>query len=394
MLSTLKKYMSYTQARLSIIAGRDGKRSGVLFGTSWMYGQKKSFKYYCMWYQLECHSFSTDTSTSTICDFNVPRGVALFQKYGPNARLIIQILMNPSKEDEYLYDVQARVTKLAHNFSTIFSDHENLNFSFDEIFILKPDLLVSRQSPILTIPTAFLFITLGIAVSRQTMALKQCFFTTLRDHPHLGSPAGWLFKNYAHICFSAPNYTPFVGYLPNDPNPHTISTARQIITGSTKLKNIQGPFNFYWQPREPHFPGVDAIIRSGDIVWALQFTISSSHKPATEGLNWLYKVMNHKTDVDWRLVIVGPDLDVAKSARDQQNLTVRWGKINIYACELPLGCFDEDKLQQLQVNLNKVSTHNTFFDLFIFTNLDICTDQQDISLLSISELSCLRHQQN
>ena len=186
-LSTLEKYMSYSQAHL-IIAGRNRKSRHVLFGISWMYGQKKSFKYYCMWYQLECHSFSTDTSTSTICDFDVPRGVALFQKYGPNTRFIIQTFTNPSKEDGYLYDVQAGATRLACEFSTIFYNHENLDFSFDEIFILKPDL-VSRHKSIVTIPTAFLFITLGIAVSRQTMALKHCFFTTLRDHPHLGSPA-------------------------------------------------------------------------------------------------------------------------------------------------------------------------------------------------------------
>lgn len=82
--------------------------------------------------------------------------------------------------------------------------------------------------------------------------------------------------------------------------------------------------------------------------------------------------MNQKTDVDWHLVIVGPDLQAVEIARDQQNLTGRWGKINIYACELPLGHLDEDKLQQLQVNLSKVSAHNDpyIFDLFIFTNFD------------------------
>lgn len=132
-----------------------------------------------------------------------------------------------------------------------------------------------------------------------------------------------------------------------------------MISDSTKLKNIQEPFDFYWRPGEQqNFPGVNAIIRSGNIVWALQFTISTSHKPATEGLDRLYKDMNHKTDVDWRLVIVGPDLDAAKSVRDHQNLAGRWKETSVYACELPFGNFDEEKLR---VNLEEVSTYHSFY---------------------------------
>lgn len=85
--------------------------------------------------------------------------------------------MDPSEEDAYLCDIQAGAMKLAREFSTVFSNLENLDFSSEvssKIFFLRPDLNVSRR-PILTIPTAFLFTTLGIAVSHQTMALKTQF---------------------------------------------------------------------------------------------------------------------------------------------------------------------------------------------------------------------------
>jgi len=126
---------------------------------------------------------------------------------------------------------------------------------------------------------------------------------------------------------------------PNDPNSYPIPVTSEMITGSAKLKHIQAPFSFYWRPGGPTFKGVDAPIRSGNAVWTLQFTIGDSHRSATEGLDEVYKNMNHKTSVSWRLVIVGPDQNTAESARDQQNLTGRWKKTTVYACELPLGKF-------------------------------------------------------
>ena len=45
-----------------------------------------------------------------------------------------------------------------------------------------------------------------------------------------------------------------------------------MMSGNTALKHYQAPFNFYWRPREVNFEGI-AVIRCGNEVWALQFTI-------------------------------------------------------------------------------------------------------------------------
>ena len=196
-----------------------------------------------------------------------------------------------------------------------------------------------------------------MAVARHATAQKHLFFTILNSHPTLRSPAGWLFENYGHFFFSLANRRESThGYLEDDPNPHPIPTAGRIISGSTALKEVQSPFNFYWRPREPTFEGVDALLRSGNIAWALQYAVGMSHCSATKGLDELRKLMNHKRYVLWRLIIVGPDLKAAEYLRDGQNLTGRWTDTPVYACELPFGTFSDVEMQQLQANWDEVST--------------------------------------
>ncbi|KAF8519144.1 hypothetical protein BU17DRAFT_47954 [Hysterangium stoloniferum] len=293
-----------------------------------------------------------------VSGLNVEDGVALSEKYGPNPRSIISILIEPTEEETYLDDVRTGAVTLAGQFPSIFLDLESLDFSSNissKIFTVRPKNLISRR-PTLYIPTPFLASTLGVAVSAQTAAQQHSFFALLSGHPSLRSAAGWVFESYARVRFSGPNPASLQGYLPGDPNPHPIPTPSRMISGTTALQTIQSPFNFYWRPREPNFKGVDALIRSDNIVWALQFTISASHGSATKGLNQVSKLMNHKRNVEWRLVIVGPEMGEAECARDRQALTGRWKGTYVYACALPLGKLKENEQQHLELNMNEVSS--------------------------------------
>ncbi|KAF8520015.1 hypothetical protein BU17DRAFT_47299 [Hysterangium stoloniferum] len=293
-----------------------------------------------------------------VSGLDVEAGMALSEKYGPNPRSIVTILIEPSEEETYLDDVRTGAVTLAGQFPSIFLDLESLDFSSNissMIFTVRPKNLISRR-PTLHIPTPFLASTLGVAVSAQTAAQQHSFFALLSGHPSLRSAAGWVFESYARVRFSGPNPASLQGYLPGDPNPHPIPTPSRVISGTTALQTIQSPFNFYWRPRESNFKGVDALIRSDNIVWALQFTISASHSSATKGLDEVSKIMNHKRDVEWRLVIVGPNMRGAESARDRQVLTGRWKDTYVYACELPLGEFEENEQQQFEFNMNEVNS--------------------------------------
>ncbi|KAF8509069.1 hypothetical protein BU17DRAFT_99245 [Hysterangium stoloniferum] len=295
-----------------------------------------------------------------ISGLDVKDGVALSEKYGPNPRVIIDILIKPGMEKRYLVDVQDGANTLASQFASDFSDLQKLDFSSgisSKIFTARPKNLTSRRQHSLYIPTPFLARTLGEAVSGQAVAQQHEFFVILSGHPSLRSAAGWLFESYAHTLLSNPMRAPLKGYLRNDSKPYFIPAPGKIISGATPLKTIQPPFDFYWRPRESNFKGIDALICSGDVVWALQFTISASHSFGTIGFDEVYKIMNYKKIVKWCLVIVGPERCEAEYARDRQVLKGRWKDkdVQVYACELPLGKFVENEKQLLQANLNEAS---------------------------------------
>ena len=130
-----------------------------------------------------------------------------------------------------------------------------------------------------------------------------------------------------------------------------------MIAGPTALKCILAPYNFFWRPVKSNFKGVDAIIRSGDDVWALQYTISREHKPATDGLIEIRRGMNYIRNVKWHLVMVGLHLTDAMEARDDLILGDSWKwPTDVYASKLPLGQFDVQHAQRLENIVNGVST--------------------------------------
>ena len=125
-----------------------------------------------------------------------------------------------------------------------------------------------------------------------------------------------------------------------------------LLAGSDSLRKIQPPFNFYWRPREPNFEGTDGLIRVGNTVRVQRYTTSSSHRSATKALEEIRRIMNHIRDVDWHVDIVGPDLSVAKSARDSLKLAGRWAETPIYASQLQIGILDTQMLERVLDEVN------------------------------------------
>ena len=126
-----------------------------------------------------------------------------------------------------------------------------------------------------------------------------------------------------------------------------------MLTDTDVLRKIQPPFDFYWRPREPNFKGIDGLIRVRNNVRALQYTNASSHRSATNGLEEIYKVMNHTSKIKWHFDVVGPELSYAESARNPPKLTGRWAATPISSPELQLGISDKQILERV---LNEVNT--------------------------------------
>ena len=262
--------------------------------------------------------------------------------------------------EEHLYEteVNTAATDLAGNFSAIFPQLDRLNF--DEvssmIFTIKPK--TSRSLHTWTIPTSFLAQTFGLAMSRQAADQKNTLFRMLSSHPSFCDAGGRLFEHYAHNQLSEPGRKPLLAYSP-DGKVCCIPVPAKLIAGTTTLNHIQPPHNFYWRPVNSNFEGVDAIIRSGNDVWALQYTISRTHKSATKGLIDIRALMNWKRGVAWHLVMVSSSLVDAKAAQNNQKLGNSWGwPTVVYASELPMGKFNARHEELLETILNDVRKQN------------------------------------
>ena len=291
----------------------------------------------------------------TVSEIDIPAGETLFLKYGSNIRRIMDILKRPQEEAAYAQDVERGAAEIAQKFSTILQQLERLDFKSklsSKIFTVRPNNLVQRLG-VLTIPTAYLFKTLAVAVFRHALANQHSIFATLSAHPSLGTAAGWWFENLAHVKLSDPTRRPIPTYARGDSNSSPIPVAKVVLSGSTALRNIQKPLDFYWRPREPNFEGIDSLICVGNTVRVQRYTTSSSHRSANQGLDEIHKIMNHVRGVRWHLDIVGPDQSVAETARDSHKLTGRWAKTPIHASQLQFGILDNKTLEQV---LNEVNT--------------------------------------
>jgi len=292
--------------------------------------------------------------STAVSNLNIERGLTLFHQYGPDIRTILSILDDPLQEAPYLNRIQSAAAKIACEFSTTFQELLDLDFSSKDvsskIFTLRPKDLVSRL-PVLTIPTKILTKILALALCRSAAA-QHAVFAMLNSHPSLRSPAGWMFENLAHVVVADSN-RPRLQIYKGDKE-YSIPAPAKMISGNTALKGVQPPFHFYWRLRERNYQGVDAVIRCGNEVWALQYTVSRTHRDATAGLAEVYNNMNWIQGAKFHLVMIGSTESEAKSARDPQKLTDRWRTTPVYSCVLQLGIFDNQKLQQLQDILNDV----------------------------------------
>lgn len=162
-----------------------------------------------------------------------------------------------------------------------------------------------------------------------------------------------MFENMAHVFAADPERSQL--HITTRTKKGTIPAPEVMISGNDSLRRILPPFRFYWRPREPNFKGVDAVIRHGSHVWALQYTVSRAHRAATDGLTEVRKIMNHISGVKWHLVMVDSARLEAESARNAQKPTGDWVNIPVYACIMEFGIFNEQKLQQLGELFENVS---------------------------------------
>ena len=246
------------------------------------------------------------------------------------------MLYTPGNEETYLLQVQRAAARFAKDYHNILVNLDALDYCDDyssHIFTVKPTS--THKDGRVIIPTDFLSATLGVALSRAAEAECQKAFMMMHKHPSLSSAVGWIFEHSAHL-YVANNDRPQIRIYMQSREGPAIPPVKDSKSGNTFLGSIQAPFNFYWRPREVNFPGVDALIRCGNEVWLLQYTISRTHKPADKGIDRVRGMMNNQTGVTWYLVILGSNLADAESARRTLARHLSSSGVTVYAGTLPL----------------------------------------------------------
>jgi len=123
--------------------------------------------------------------------------------------------------------------------------------------------------------TAFLVMTLALALCRSADAQQHAVFDS---HPSLRSPTGWIFENMAHVVVANLN-RPRLEIYNKAQKEYFMPAPEEMISGNSALRSIKRGFRpFNWRPRESNYEGVDSVLRSGYDVWALQYTVSRSHR--------------------------------------------------------------------------------------------------------------------
>jgi len=168
------------------------------------------------------------------------------------------MLLKPVNEEQYIADIRVGAAIFVDMPLETVLDLQGLNHQHDlssNIFAIRPE--ETPQTTCLTIPTTFLQETLAKALSRTAASKRHEAFMLLRNHRSLCGTAGWVFEHTAHITLSNPNRPPLPIYIGGEVGP-TIPPAKNMISGSTALKTIQMPFDFYWRPQETNFRGVNS----------------------------------------------------------------------------------------------------------------------------------------
>jgi hypothetical protein len=133
------------------------------------------------------------------------------------------------------------------------------------VIFIRPSSLTKRHNYEFFVPTAEVALQLSTAALAASNQGQQRFFSHMSSYPFTRSAAGWIFENFMHT-----RLTDKIGHvraLDVNYKEHDIPIVTSIITGPVDaLKSA--PASFYWRPGESKFPGIDAVARDQEDIWA------------------------------------------------------------------------------------------------------------------------------
>lgn len=143
-----------------------------------------------------------------------------------------------------------------------------------------------------------------------TSADALSLFETLSTRSLTRGAAGWHYEMIVHrrLCSSVTNVLNIFGG--DDQRSSTMATCNVLLHSTLNaLANITVSQKFYWLPDAANFEGIDALLATGEHLYAIQATISNTHGSPQKGLTKVWKKMTveAREKYEWRVVFVSPD---------------------------------------------------------------------------------------
>lgn len=181
------------------------------------------------------------------------------------------------------------------------------------IFFIRPKKTqdnVSRAPHTIYIPTQTIAEILGEAVCSAAEGDRQDFFNAMIASPSTRGAAGFIFQIWIHSFLASGNPLQCNWHGKASKSlPSTLRLAKETVCTNDELRLTLPPF--YWRA-PPDFEGIDgALFDEQDNVYAIQTTISATHRSPRPGLNKLRRLLKDEgtKKKHWRVLFIGNKLE-------------------------------------------------------------------------------------
>ncbi|KAF9234972.1 hypothetical protein BU15DRAFT_51971 [Melanogaster broomeanus] len=243
---------------------------------------------------------------------------------GPSPRHLLDIFNKVQNEPGFQRDLDALALDFLSKARKVMSSLRRLDLPLGKagpssLIFIRPKRDdsggVLRMECELYVPTARIVHTITKALSKQDALIRLQFFSATSSHASMRSTAGFIFEQWVHACFLSGVHVDCTWLNSTSKSlPSTLLTAQpsELISTNTELKTHIPPF--YWRPVSINFPGIDGLLCRGDVIYAIQFTISQKHQSPLDGLRKLQDIIGKRSGLSWRVLFIGPSKSQATAA--------------------------------------------------------------------------------
>ncbi|KAF9234891.1 hypothetical protein BU15DRAFT_52015 [Melanogaster broomeanus] len=275
-------------------------------------------------YIMDIWTLEELSALATVLALDVARMRDLALEWGPSPRQLLAIFNEKLSEPALQQRVDAAASEVVSNIQQVMDSLCSLDFPLGKtgpslLIFIRPKQDESgnflRMLCEVYVPTARLTRAIVRAILKRDANVMAQFFSATSSHAFMRGTAGYVFEQWVHARFiSGASLDCTWLNCRSRSLPRTLPTARpsQLISTNTELKTHIPPF--YWRPPSNNFPGIDGLLRHGDDVYAIQCTISQTHRSPLKGLRMLQKIIGTQPRLSWRVIFVGETDKQAKSS--------------------------------------------------------------------------------